>query len=337
MSNIFKLKSAVWEITLACCFSCKYCGSTGGKARENELSTEECLNVAKELSDLGCKRVSLIGGEVFMRPDWHKIVQTLTSLGIRVCIITNGFLFSDDIIAQIKNCNIESVAVSLDSIESVHDKYRQAGSFNRAISAINKLAKNDITVSVISTLNTESAEQLEAFWPIISNLPIAAWQLQACNPMGNASHGCINYQFDFKKVIDFVSDHQDDAPFAMGIADNIGYYTKTEGTLRGNCDSFFIGCKAGLSNIGIDSVGNVKGCEALYDDCFIEGNVRQRSLREIWDDENSFSYNRKFSPNLLTGKCASCDIGQYCAGGCRSYNHFVHGKLYESLFCAKNT
>ena len=37
----FRLKTCVWEITLACCFSCKYCGSRAGKARENELTTEE--------------------------------------------------------------------------------------------------------------------------------------------------------------------------------------------------------------------------------------------------------------------------------------------------------
>lgn len=36
----------------------------------------------------------------------------------------------------------------------------------------------------------------------------------------------------------------------------------------------------------------------------------------------------------LTGKCAECELGEYCGGGCRSYNYFVHGKLFESPFCA---
>ena len=38
---VYQLYSCVWEITLACCFSCNYCGSRAGKARENELTTEE--------------------------------------------------------------------------------------------------------------------------------------------------------------------------------------------------------------------------------------------------------------------------------------------------------
>ena len=49
----YRLKSCVWEITLACCFSCAYCGSSGGKARENELSLDECLDVSRQLAELG--------------------------------------------------------------------------------------------------------------------------------------------------------------------------------------------------------------------------------------------------------------------------------------------
>ena len=84
----YHLSRCVWEITLACCFSCKYCGSKGGKARNSELTTEECLNVADQLAELGCRRVSMIGGEVFMRSDWKEIVSALSRKNINVNIIT---------------------------------------------------------------------------------------------------------------------------------------------------------------------------------------------------------------------------------------------------------
>lgn len=333
--NIFRLRSAVWEITLACCFSCKYCGSSGGKARENELTTEECLDVVHQLAELGCRRVSLIGGEVFMRKDWKTIVKELTSYEIRTAIITNGFLFGEGILNDLKEVNIESVAVSLDSIETIHDKYRQKGSYERAINAIDKLAQAGITVTVISTLNSESVEHLPEFYDILRTKPIAAWQLQACSPMGNAAKSGIDFRFDFGRVISFVEDNMEAAPFAMGIADNIGYFTESEGTLRGNSHSCFTGCKAGLSGIGIDSIGNIRGCESMYDEKFIEGNIRERHLSDIWNDPDAFLYNRRFTANNLTGPCAKCDYGKYCAGGCRSYNFFVHGKLFESPACAR--
>ena len=333
----FKLRSAVWEITLACCFNCKYCGSRAGKARENELTTAECLGVADQLAQLGCRRVSLIGGEVFMRPDWAEIVGRLTLHGIRVAIITNGFLFRPEHITALKGLDIESVAVSLDGTEAVHDRYRQKGSFARALGAISTLHENGLLVTVITTLNAENALLLDDMYEILKGRGISAWQLQACSPMGNAANGGIDYRFDPRGVIAFVEKHLDDCPFPLGIADNIGYYTEGEGSLRGNKSGLavYTGCRAGLTSVGIDSAGNVRGCESMYDERFNEGNLRERTLREIWEDPDAFAYNRKFTPAMLTGRCAECEHGRKCAGGCRSYNWFVHGKLYEFPFCAK--
>lgn len=332
----YNLRMCVWEITLACCFSCKYCGSSGGKARENELTTEEALSVADQLKELGCRRVSMIGGEVFMRKDWKQIVRRLTDQGVRVNIITNGFLFRDELIKDLKEANIESISVSLDGPKEVHDKYRQEGSYDRAVKAIETLLSAGIPVSVISTLNSENVNTLEEMYSLLRRYTIYAWQLQACSPMGNAANNGIDYRFDMQEVIDFVTSHMYEAPFAMGVADNIGYFTEAEGSIRGNLSgkAYFRGCSAGLTSIGIDSIGNVRGCESMYDEHFNEGNIRKESLRTIWEDPDRFAYNREFTKDKLTGKCAECELGEYCGGGCRSYNYFVHKKIYESPFCA---
>lgn len=351
---VYQLQSCVWEITLACCFSCRYCGSKAGSARENELTTEECLQVAKQLADLGCRRVALIGGEVFMRPDWSLIAGALSDRGVRVSIITNGWLFSDREISELRTAGVESVAVSIDGPEEVHDAFRQKGSFRRAMEAIDVLSRAGIPVSVISTLHSRNVGCLDEMFRILKEKDIYAWQLQACSPMGNAADSgiekgaspgegisageCLSTEIDFKAVIRFVEKHLENPGFAIGIADNIGYYTGKEGYLRGNPRGrgMFLGCRAGLTNIGIDSVGNVRGCESMYDDAFIEGNLREKTLSEIWNDPEAFSYNRKFTPDRLTGKCAECEFAGWCAGGCRSYNYFSNGgRMFESRRCAR--
>ncbi len=332
----YRLRSCVWEITLACCFSCRYCGSGAGKARAGELTTEECLAVAEQLAEIGCERVSLIGGEVFLRPDWDAIASALTGRGVRTAVITNGWLFDDGTIRRLRGAGIESVAVSLDSVEPVHDRFRQSGSFRRAAAAIDALSAGGIPVSVISTLYAQAAEHIGDFYEWLREKDIFAWQIQACSPMGNAAGGP-DWRFDHAKVLEFVASRMYDAPFSMGVADNIGYYTPDEGSLRGNLSgrAVFRGCRAGLSAVGVDSVGNVRGCESMYDERFIEGNLREKSLRELWEAPGAFAYNRSFRKELLTGKCARCAVGEFCAGGCRSYNFFTHGKPYESLCCAR--
>ena len=81
-----------WEITLACNLNCIHCGSAAGYCRENELTTDEALDVCDQLANLGCKEVTLLGGEPFLRKDWHLISQRLISHDIDVKIVSNGIL-----------------------------------------------------------------------------------------------------------------------------------------------------------------------------------------------------------------------------------------------------
>ncbi len=337
MSGAFPwvLDSAVWELTLRCCFRCAYCGSRAGEARAGELTTAECLDVAAQLAELGCRRVSLLGGEVFLRPDWREITAALTGRGLKVCIITSGFVMTPAVLEDLAGLGIESVAVSLDGPERVHDRSRRKGSYARALEAIRALTDRGIPASVISALRADNVPLLGEFYETLKGFPIFAWQLQACSPMGNAAAGALDTRFDPLEVIRFAASEAPRAPFMILIADNIGYFTPEETAIRGGRGLSFGGCSAGLSTLGIDSVGNVRGCESLYDESFIEGNLRHKRLRAIWEDESAFSYNREFIPARLTGKCARCAAGEYCGGGCRSYNFFAGGKLYESPLCPR--
>ncbi len=330
----FQLRTCVWEITLACCFNCKYCGSSGGKARADELTTEECMDVARQLKELGCRRVSMIGGEVFMRPDWEILVDALTSKGIKTCIITNGYRITPEIIEALKRVRIESVAISIDGPERVHDAFRQKGSYRRAFETMDVLAAAGIPVSVITALRSDNAPLLPEFFETLADKPIFAWQIQACSPMGNAGKNGVDVRFDTRAVLKFVKEKNGTVPFYIAAADNIGYYTPEELFSRGAVGLHFEGCSAGLNSIGIDSVGNVRGCESMYDERFNEGNLRERSLLEIWTDPKAFAYNRKFDEKLLSGACKDCAYGGLCAGGCRSYNFFTTGTLYENALCA---
>ena len=167
-------------------------------------------------------------------PDWLEICTALSGRGIRVNIITNGFLFTDRIINDLRNARIESVSVSLDGPKDVHDKYRQNGSYDRALLALHTLRNAGIPVSVISTLNSENVSRLDELLEILRDSGIYAWQLQACSPMGNAASNGVAYAFDPRQAIGFVEKHMNSVPFALGVADNIGYFGPSEGSIRGN-------------------------------------------------------------------------------------------------------
>jgi len=81
----------VWEITLACDLKCQHCGSRAGHVRNRELSTEECVDLVRQFAQLGTREMTLIGGEAYLRKDWLKIINEISSNGI-LCTMQSGAL-----------------------------------------------------------------------------------------------------------------------------------------------------------------------------------------------------------------------------------------------------
>ena len=122
-------RACVWELTLACNLRCKHCGSIAGSKRGDELSLDECLRVADELVALGCRRITLSGGEPTMYPGWHEVGKRLVELGARVNLISNGLTWSAKHIEQAQQAGLCGVAFSIDGFEKEHDDFRAPGSF----------------------------------------------------------------------------------------------------------------------------------------------------------------------------------------------------------------
>ena len=86
----FRPRAAVWEITLRCNMRCQHCGSRAGKKRRDELTLAEALKLCEDLAAMGCRRLTLSGGDPLLREDWPIIAQKLISCGVTVGMVTNG-------------------------------------------------------------------------------------------------------------------------------------------------------------------------------------------------------------------------------------------------------
>ena len=95
------------------------------------------------------------------------------------------------------------------------------------------------------------------------------------------------------------------------------------------------GCQAGISTIGIQSNGEVKGCLSLPPE-FIEGNIRDDSISEIWQKPGFCSYNRDFEKSDLNNNCVDCKYGKKCRGGCLGVSIGITGKSNGDTYCLKS-
>jgi len=296
---------------------------------------EKCLSVADELAESGCKSVSLIGGEVTLFNGWDKIANRLIDNGVSANIITNGYDITDEKFDRINNSKIKTVCISVDGMEDNHNAIRgRSDCFSQLKVFIDRLNMSDKYITAVTTLTKTNIEDIPLLSAYLAENNVKIWQLQICSPFGNASDsaGMTPDKKDVRRITDLYQ-RLPQSPMKTQLADNIGYYVETP---TGGMIQQFRGCAAGLLSIGIDNDGNVRGCESLKDDRFIEGNLNSQTLKKIWTGRGRFSYNRKFKAGLLTGACADCEFGSRCAGGCRSHNLFSHDKIYESAVCAKD-
>lgn len=334
----------VWELTLACNLRCRHCGSFAGEPRADELSLDECLRVAGELADLGCEKVTLSGGEPTLCAHWHEVGRALTERGVRVNIISNGWRWTAAHLEQARASGLANVAFSLDGLEEAHDAVRRAGSFERVVAAIDRSVAAGVLTSVITHINRKNGDSLLDLRRMLADRGVSSWQLQTGNPTGEMSHHpeMVVAPEDLLWIVPLVADMRRDqsaGPYVLA-ADNIGYFGRHEDVLRSETDGipFWIGCRAGCQVIGIESNGNVKGCLSLPstrhdEDRFVEGNLRESSLAEIWSRPGAFAYNRRFDVEQLGGFCGVCRYRDICRGGC-SWTAFSRtGDRHDNPFC----
>src|SRR5580700_10011549 len=179
---------AVWEITLACDLACRHCGSRAGRARPDELTTAEALDLVDQMARLGVKEVTLIGGEAYLREDWLDIVRALRGHGIPTSITTGGRGFTPGLIDQAKAAGLRGASVSIDGDEATHDRLRGvAGSYRAAIAALAAMKERGLSASCNTQINRLSMPLLEAILETVAALGIRGWQIQFTVPMGRAA------------------------------------------------------------------------------------------------------------------------------------------------------
>ena len=335
--------TCVWELTLACNMRCKHCGSSAGSRRADELSLDECLRVAGELVGLGCQRITLIGGELILFPGWHEVARRLVELGAQVNLISNGLTWSSKHLDQAIAAGLCAVGFSLDGFEKEHDEFRTPGSFERVVRAIDMCVAAGMRTAVNTTINRLNQGSLKELRTFLIEHGVYAWQPQLATASGNmGEHRSLlvcpeDLLWLVPQIAELCQIHCPE--FEICVGHNIGYFGNPESALRAGDRAlpFWLGCRAGCHVLGIESGGDVKGCLSLPSSVhgehrFVEGNVRAKSLSEIWNSRDAFAYNRQFKESQLCGFCRVCRFRDVCRGGCSWATYAQGGSGNEQCF-----
>lgn len=336
--------TCVWEVTMGCNMRCGHCGSSCAEPLPDELTTDEALELCDQIGELGLKWVTLSGGEPLTRKDTPALIERLSQNGVSVNMITNGWLLDKAMVEKLRESGIATVAISIDGTREIHDSIRREGAFSHAEESFQILNEMGIMTGAVTTITNQNIEILGELKEELIRMGVKTWQVQLGLPMGNLKEkpDWLLAPERVQDIIDFCYDTAKEGRIKIYPADCIGYYTKKEQEVKRisfetNMVSMWDGCNAGIRGFGILQNGDILGCTSIRDESYIEGNVRERSLRDIWEDEEGFSWRRRITKEQLEGECKTCVYGSKCLGGCPNTRLTMTGSIYsENKYCAYN-
>ncbi len=325
----------VWDVTYACNLHCKHCYATAGKALDDELTTDEALEVIDKLDRLGVTVIAFSGGEPLVRKDIFELTEYAAEKGIYVAMATNGTLITENVARKMKESGVGYVQISLDGRKETHDKFRGIkGCYDRAVEGIRNAVKAGLFVNVSMTVTKYNYQDVEHVVRLCEELGVNWFMHYNFIPTGRGREIAkaditpeqreellkYLYQKNQGSNISLLSTAPQFARIALQCEGSIiptHFYNVETGNRLRELAEFIGGCGAGRFYFAIRANGDIQPCVFFP---LKVGNVREDDLEDLWLHNHVFEDLR--DKNIIEG-CGSC-IYRYVCGGCRAraYNYF---------------
>lgn len=321
-----------FHITNRCNQRCKHCYHDSYEGEE--LSLQQMKQVVADFVELAeanhkMPRISITGGEPFIRTDILDFLEFISSYGNRlesVHMLTNGSLLTQELLDAIsgRNISISSFQLSLEGDYKTNDSIRGRGTFMKIFKSIELLRKNGFPVKLSATFSKRNYKKLASLSTLLKSYGIFL-ALRRIVPMGGA---------------------KEDVAEMLAPQELRSFYRKIEGINEksrkaGGRDlfTFFSHCASSMlalewpdrishhcevkerGGIVIMPNGDFYPCRVLPVKL---GNILEKSMSEIYDDE----YAKFLKNDRQDEACSACPAYDKCRGGAACMSYAVTGDMF---------
>jgi radical SAM protein with 4Fe4S-binding SPASM domain len=239
-----------------------------------------------------------------------------------------------------KEAGLLSVSVSVDGLRETHDALRGVvGSYDSAMEALTELRAAGIPVSTNTQVSRAALYEIEDLFEVLVEKRIHSWQVQLTVAMGRAADepNLLLEPYQLLEVMPMlarIKKRADEAKVRIWPGNNVGYFGPYETLLRGTLPrGHMSSCGAGRATLGIEANGDIKGCPSLPTSDYVGGNVRDHSLKDIWERASELRFTRDRTVADLWGYCRDCYYNDVCRAGCTWTGHVLFGRPGNNPFC----
>jgi|GEM_PF-597106 len=343
--KVSALTNVCFGITSRCNFSCKHCLNRGIPAYQDDLTTEELLKVIDQMKEIGVKSLSLFGGEPLLQPDFKKIVEYINKAGISISLNTNATLVDRPMAKWLKAHKINGAVVSFDGSSSkVMDRIRGEGAFINCLKGISALVTEGLSVLLSVTLNKINYQDIRNM--VLLGKKIGASSIRFNHVFFGGNATCYLKEIylspkEEKQAIEAVWQAKEEfGDFINPSSSYLCQKKKLEEVHKHKPveDKIIVyPCGAASNKCAIRPDGWVVPCEIIWE--VKAGNLREKSLKEIWyNSEVMQAFRKPLEINLdEIPECKGCLYQYLCFHGHRCYPYYYPGGIKNrALYCWLN-
>lgn len=314
-----KLYSLEIEITRACNLSCFYCYAN--QDNRTNLNFEKAKEIIDEAKAYGIERISWLGGEPTLNPDWKDIIEYSKSRGLSNELWSNGVTLLDNASAIAESC--DRFVLHLDSIDyNVFASAQGSGTspniHSKILRGLDHLlgigySPDKIRLTTVLSRRTlpHLRETMKYFYPEkVSDITlIPLFSIGKGNEVSEnsfLSHGELQGAFELRALVENRPER-----LLTGTAEFDKWYQMTNAYIKANGDvSPYAGLDTSVGNIYEKDLGDI-----------LKGSFDLLSFSQAVGKDGA--------KNKISGKCGKCGSSKYCFGT-RANSYFTSGNLLES-------
>ena len=311
----------VAELTHRCPLHCVYCSNPLElQSRASELSTEVWSRIFKEAAEAGVLQADFTGGEPLVRPDIVDLVRNARGSGLYVSLITSGLPLDEDKLESLVQAGLDHFQLSFQgACEETAGDISGTKSHQQKLRVLKWLRRYRIGLTLNFVIHRRNIGEVEEMLTIVDG----------------SGAGCV----EFASVQYYgwaFANRESLMPTRQQLDYCVERLKRAEEELQGRTRVVFVvpdyyakfpkPCVGGWGRklMIITPGGDALPCHASP---VIPGlkfeNVKNRSLREIWEHSEAFQKFR--GEEWMPEPCKSCDRRTQDFGGCRCQAMLVAG------------
>jgi PqqA peptide cyclase len=309
------------ELTHRCPLHCVYCSNPLEMGRRaDELTTEVWSRVFREAAEAGVLQVDFTGGEPLARPDIVELVRAARGTGLYVNLITSGLPLEEARLDELVQAGLDHIQLSFQGArEDSANEIAGTKAHAHKLRVLDWLKRRRLALTLNFVIHRQNIDQLGEM--------LALGESSSATRIEFANVQYYGWAFANRENL---------LPTLDQLDRSLGLLKRAEERLRGKIHIEFVvpdyyakypkACMGGWGRkmMLVTPLGDALPCHAAQ---IIPGlhfdNLKERSLRDIWEKSEAFQKFR--GEEWMPEPCKSCDRRARDFGGCRCQAFLLTG------------